>query len=237
MKKLALLSFFVLGTLLQVSAQSRILEKSFSLDRDKKIHLNLRFGETISVNSWDKNEVAFKAIIEINNGKLNDALELDFDSTDGLKIVSDYNEERLKAGHRQDCPDPYSRYSWSADSDDDGYIVCSKISYELWMPKDVDLNIESISGDIELVGLTGPIRAKSISGYVDVSWPAEKSANISIKTISGEAFTDLDNLHFKNKKSHITIVGYTLKGAIGTGGSKVSLESVSGNVYLRKANS
>lgn len=236
MEKLILLPIFVLGFLLQVSAQPRIVEETFSLD-DKEVRLDLRFGEIINIQSWDKNEVAFKADIEINNGHLNDALELDFDSANGLKIVSEYNEEKLKSGRREDCPDQYSQYSWSHDSNETSYVVCSKIRYELRVPAGVDLSIESISGDIELEGLTGPIKAKSISGYVDLSWPAEIPADIKIKTISGEAFTDLDNLHFKNKKPHIPPVGYALEGTVGTGGStELSLESVSGNIYLRKAN-
>lgn len=237
MKKLALLFIFVLVSLLQTFAQQRIVEKSFSMNGDQKVRLDLRFGETISVNAGEKNEVAFKAVIEINNGKLNDALELDFNTENGLKITSDYNKQKLKAGRRQDCPDQYSRYSWNNRSDDDSYVVCSNISYELRVPENIDLDVESISSDIELAGLTGPVRAKSISGFVDLSWPVENSANLNIKTVSGEAFTDLDNLQFKNKKKQIPLVGYSLKGTIGTGGPEVSIESVSGNIYLRKANS
>ena len=172
-------------------------------------------------------------MIEINGGKLNNALELTYDQDEGLLIASDYNEENLKEGRREDCPDQYSRYSWN--NDDDHHVVCSNIRYELKVPRNINLDVESISGNIELVGLTGPVRAKTISGYVDLSWPAGNSADINIKTISGEAFTNLDNLKFRNKKPNIPIVGYKLRGSIGTGGPEVSLESVSGNVYLREA--
>ncbi len=235
MKKLILLTIFLLGPLLYVSAQPRVVEKTFSVEKDKMVMLNLRFGETISVKSWSNNEVAFKAVIEINNGKLNDALKLDFESDNGLEIVSDYDKEKLRAGRREDCPDRYSRYSWNNESDEGNYVVCSKIKYELWVPSDVDLSVESISADIELSGLVGPVRAKTISGFVDLSWTSQHAADINIKTVSGGAFTDLDNLNFKNKKAHIPLVGYELKGTIGMGGPKIALESVSGNIYLRKA--
>lgn len=234
MKQLTLLILFVLGPFLLSSAQTRIVEKTFSVEGDQKVRLNLRFGETISVNAWDKNKVSFKATLEINNGKLNEALELDIDTSDGLYIASDYNKEKLKAGRKEDCPDHYSRFSWN--NDDEHYAVCSKITYELWVPENIELDVESISGDIELDGLTGPVRAKSISGFIDLSWPAINSADVTMKTISGEAYTDLDNLNFNNKKPHIPIVGYALEGTIGSGGTKLSLESVSGNLYLRKAN-
>jgi hypothetical protein len=233
MKKLTLLAVFVCGFLIQAIAQERVEERLFEVNPDEQVRLDLRFGETIDISAWDRDEVAFKAVIEINGGRLNDALELEYDQDEGLKIASDYNEGKLKEGRRDDCPDQYSRYSWS--NDDDYHVVCSKIRYELKVPRNINLDVESISGDIELVGLTGPVRSKSISGYVDLSWPAGNSADISVKTISGEAFTNLDNLNFKNKKSHVPLVGYKLRGSIGMGGPEVSLESVSGNIYLRKA--
>lgn len=233
MKKIILLALFVCGFWVQVLAQERVVQRLFKISPDEEVHLDLRFGGNIHISAWDKDEVAFKAVIEINGGTLNDALELEYDQDKGLKIASDYNTDKLKEGRREDCPDSYSRYGFSKDND--SYAVCSKISYELKVPRSINLDVESISGDIEMVGLVGPVRAKSISGYVDLSWPAENPADVSIKTVSGEAFTNLNNLNFKNMKSHIPIVGYELKGYIGAGGPEVSLESVSGNVYLREA--
>ncbi len=235
MKKLTLIAVFLIGFILQSSAQNRVVERSFAIDENDKIHLNLRFGEIITVKSWDKNEMSFKADIEINQGKLNDALLLDFKHENGrLEIGADYNEEKLKEGNCADCPDNnYTSYNWN---NGDGYVVCSKITYEIFIPKNGNLNVESISGDIELIDLAGPIRAKSISGFVDLSWPSGRPAEIDIKTVSGEAYTNLDELQFDNKKS-MPMVGYDLKGKIGNGGTRVSLESVSGNIYLRHLNS
>lgn len=232
MKKLTLLVFLILGLLFQTSAQNRIVERSFTIKQDDKINLDLRFGEIITVKSWDKNEVSFKADIEINQGKLNDALLLDFAHENGrLDIDADYDEEMLEEGKCDDCPDSnYTSYNWN---NGDGYVVCSRITYEIFVPKNADINIESISGDIELIDLAGPIRAKSISGFVDLSWPSGRRADIDIKTVSGEAYTNLDELQFDNRKS-MPMVGYDLNGRIGDGGTRVSLESVSGNIYLRR---
>lgn len=222
-------------------AQNRVVEKSFSVNTTDKIRLKLKFGDTISVKSWDKDKVSFKAVIEINNGKLNDALDLSFDQDKGqLRIASDYDKEAIKKGNPCDCSKADStRKHWSSWNDGDGqYMVCSHIKYEVLVPAEANLDVESISSDIELVDLRGPIRAKSISGFVDLSWPSGKPADITLKTISGEAYTDLDDLRFENKKDHIPIVGYKLKGNIGAGtGPSVSLESVSGNIYLRRAQS
>lgn len=232
MKKLILLAVFVIAFFMHISAQNRIVERSFAINEDEKIHLDLRFGEIITVKSWDKNEVSFKADIEINQGKLNDALLLDFEHENGrLDIDANYNEEMLEEGKCEDCPDSnYTRYNWN---NGNGYVICSRITYEIVIPKYADINVDTISGDIELVDLAGPIRAKSISGFVDLSWLSGRPAEIDIKTVSGEAYTNLDELQFDNSKN-MPMVGYDLKGSIGNGGPRVSLESVSGNIYLRR---
>lgn len=237
MKKLTsvLLAFFV--GISFANAQQRIVEKSFTVNKDESIELDLKFGEEISVKAWDKNEVSFKAIIIINQGKLNDALELDYIQDDmGLRISASYDKEKTKEGRRSDCPDnKYSSYSWG--NDDDRYFVCSKIVYEIYVPATADLEVESISSNIELVGLTGPIYAKSISGFVDMSWPERQGAELSLKTISGEAYSDLDDIDFLNKKDHAPVVGYEIKARLRGGGPRVRLESISGNIYLRKSSS
>lgn len=240
MNKLALTFCVLLFFAGFAKGQNRVVEKSFSVKPDEKVRLKLKFGDTISVKSWDKNKLSFKAVIEINQGKLNDALDLSYDRDNGqLRIVSDYDKELLKEGNACDCAgDDSTHHHWSSwGNGDHHYMVCSHIKYEVYVPAGVDLDVESISSDIEIADLRGPVRAKSISGFVDLSWPSGKPADVSLKTISGEAYTNLEGLKFDNKKDHIPIVGYTLKGSVGAGGPLVSLESVSGNIYLRKAKS
>lgn len=215
-------------------SQQRVVERTFAVSSQERIDLDLKFGKTITVKAWDKNEVSFGAVIEINNGKLNEALILDFEeSKNGLTVSADYDKQLIKQGRRKDCPDRhYSTYSWNDDGDH--YAVCSNIAYEIFVPRKTDLNIKSISSDIELIGMQGPVRAKSISGFVDLSWPERQGAELSMKTISGEVYSGLDNLTLTNRKEDVPLVGYELRGSIGTGGPRVSLESISGNIYVRK---
>src|SRR5699024_10157808 len=79
--------------------QQRIVKKQFPIQKNEKVTLHLKFGDSITVKSWPKNKVAFKAVIKINQGKLNDALELHFNDKNGqLRITSDFNKDKIKTG-------------------------------------------------------------------------------------------------------------------------------------------
>jgi hypothetical protein len=95
------------------------------------------------------------------------------------------------------------------------------------------LTLRTVSGDVKLSNLGhSPVDATSISGDVDVSWPATQGADLNLKTISGEVYAD-PAVTFSNLKER-TYVGYELHGNLGNGGPLVTLHSVSGDVFFRK---
>jgi hypothetical protein len=95
------------------------------------------------------------------------------------------------------------------------------------------LTLRTVSGDVKISNLgRNPVDATSISGDVDVSWPATQGADLNLKTISGEVYAD-PAVTFSNLKER-TYVGYELHGNLGTGGPLVTLHSVSGDVFFRK---
>lgn len=229
----ALLTLFMPILCLPSYAQVHVTEQRFSVDNNDRLELNLKFGDLITVQSWDKNEVFFEAETEINGGKLNEALEIDFSYDNGVvKFTSDFNRKLLEQGRRKDCPDN-GHSIFGRNSGDEAGFICSEISYRIFIPATMDIEIETVSSSIELEGLSGSIRAKSISGFVDLSWPPAKSADIQIKTVSGEAYSNLDTLKLENKAKRGFVAGYQLTGKIGAGGHPIFLESVSGNIYLR----
>lgn len=255
MKKLILLPILLLSFTITGICQQRKVEKHFNVKKNAQIHLNLKYGDSITVASWPKNEVALKARIKINNGKLNNAFVLHTKKENGqLYITSDFDKEKIKTGRAKDCPDDnYSKYNVSGADTSYYYTICAQISFQVFVPlhtnlkvKTIDSNIKlnnlagpvrvkAISGDIKLVNLAGPIHAKSISGAVDLSWLPKESARFKLKTISGQIYTNLDRLKINHKMDHATYVGDNVKAHLGENGPVVSLKSISGNVYLRKA--
>ena len=231
MKKLT--SFIICWLLLiaLVQAQPKTVEKTLKVPANKRVDLQLKFGDNIKITAWDKKEASVKVTYEINNGKLNDALVLNFDEDQtSARVKVDFDKELIKNGKAEDCPDSkgYSTYSDGTRS-----YTCSDINYEIFVPRDADLTVETINGNIEIRGITGPVEAKSISGFVDMNWSAKKGAGVSLKTITGEVYTDMD-IAFTNKKEGTPMVGYQLKGNVSGGGTDIKLESISNNVYLRK---
>lgn len=133
-----------------------------------------------------------------------------------------------------------------------GYSYCARIDYEVTLPAGTDLRIKTVTGDLDLSALKGtisvntvsgnvklqqpgtaPVRAASVSGNIDASWPAGQSADLSLHTVSGEVYAD-PAVTFSNLKEK-SYVGYELHGSYGAaGGPLVKLESVSGDVFFRK---
>ncbi|PSR56377.1 hypothetical protein AHMF7605_24200 [Adhaeribacter arboris] len=232
MKKIFFLMLF--GTLSVATAVAqKVVEKTLPVAANQEIDLQLKFGNSIKITAWDKNEVYVKVTYSINSGRLNDALLLDFHSgPDGPRVSVDLDHDLLKTGRAEDCPDTqYGRNHSSYNGQD--YYSCSQIDYEIRVPRTNSIVVNTINGDIELRDLTGPVNAKSISGFVDMNWPDKKGATVSLKTITGEVFSDL-NIAFTNKQKEIPIVGYQLKGDLNGGGNRVKLETISNNVYFRK---
>lgn len=210
----------------------KIIEKKFPWSSTQTANLNLKFADSIQVRYWDKSEVSVRISVVINSGRLNDALTVESGSTsDEITLKTDFDKELLKKGKVEDCPD--SKHSWRTEHNGADYYVCSKINYQVYLPKNAKLKLETINGNIDIKGASAPVFAKTISGYVDFSWPKSKGANLAMKTITGEVYTDLD-IDLKSKKQKNPIVGYLLEGTVNGGGPDVRLESISNNVYLRK---
>ena len=107
---------------------------------------------------------------------------------------------------------------------------CLRIDYEITLPAGTSLALETISGDIEIRGHNGPLRAKTISGFVDIDRLLSTAADLEFKSVTGEIYTDFDIKLNDNSSAYSKKVAASLNG----GGSSVKAESVSGDIYFRK---
>lgn len=217
----------------------KIVNETYKLPESGRVSMNLKFADSISVSSWDKDEVLIKATILINNGKLNEAFTMKVNkSGNELEIITDFDNEIIKQGKAEDCNGyTSSKNNFYAEKGmywNKGNVVCSDIYFEIKIPNKTDFRIETISGNIDIQGFAGKLFAKTISGFVDLTWKANKGADLEMQTITGDVFSNLD-VALENKKKN-PVVGYQLKGKLNGGGIPIHLESISGDVYLRKEN-
>ena len=98
----------------------------------------------------------------------------------------------------------------------------------------------TVSGNIEVVftkvNQTKPSHLSSVSGYVDVSMPADTKAKLAMSSVTGEIYSDLDIKFATDEKSRgIPAVRRNISGAnLNGGGVELTIKSVSGDLYLRK---
>ena len=207
----------------------KVIEKTATLTAGQRVFLNLKQASNIRIRPGAAGKMTLKATISINSNRLNDALLLAVEPGSAeLKVNADFDKEMLKQAQPGDCPNTKGdRNMWF------GQQVCDDITYEITLPADVALRVYSYSGNVDIVGLTGAIEVKTLSGFVDVAWPPTQGAELALKTVTGEVYTDQD-IAFSTERRKNPIVGYQLNGKLNGSGPLVKLESVSNDVYVRK---
>ena len=211
-----------------VSAQ-KIIDKSVDITAGQRVFLNLKQASNIRIRAGAAGKMTMKATVNINSNRLNDALQIDLSQTgDELRLTADFDKEMLRPARPGDCPARNGdRNIWF------GQQVCDDISYEITLSADVALRVYTYGGNVDIAGFTNSIDAKSLSGFIDVAWPAVKGAELLLKTLNGEVYTD-QNIAFSTAQRRNPIVGYQLRGILNGSGPLVKLESISNDVYFRK---
>lgn len=210
---------------LLVAQQQKIEEKTFAWDTGRSAKLNLKFASNIQVSSWDKSELYLKTIITYEDESHLKIHEVDIQEMGSQLIIeTDYAKKFFK-NKKYNC--------WSCDEKDNneyGDCVCFKLEFVIMMPKGADLALETIAGNIELKDVNGPVKAKSISGFIDLGMKPSQASNLRFKSVTGEIYTDFDVDLDKNSSAFSKRVTAALNG----GGAAIDLETVSGDIFFRK---
>ena len=173
----------------------------------------------------------------------------------GLSISQEGNTISLSGAHRE-ADDAQYRIQVPKD-------LKLKLDYKGWQAGDVEIRgmaneVEAKSqvGDLKFIDVTGPIVAHSLSsdlelifsslsqttpssitstsGDIDVTLPESTKGTFKMSTTSGGVYTDL-NFDLGEDASKRRIMGQSATGKLNGGGVEVLLKSVSGDIYVRKA--
>ncbi|MEM9830684.1 MAG: hypothetical protein AAF944_08595 [Bacteroidota bacterium] len=229
MKSLPIITLLIVFVSFKGFAQ-RLEEQTIPWQPGQEIALELKYAQDIQIKTWDKSEVSLQVSISINNDELNDSWSILSKSTDSqIKVVSDID---FSDGNY--CGDCKGRnYSTNNRS------VCSQITYNIFVPRSAVLQVETISGDMTVQGVAASLYAKSISGFVDVDWPSQQGATVTMKSVTGEVYTNLDLVidESEAEKNRRSPIGWEIEATVAGGGDSIELESISNDVYFRKAGS
>jgi len=183
----------------------------------------------------------------------------------GLNIEAENNNVRVSTDSYQRTTDLVitvpTRTSLSLHTVNDGNIFVSGVDGEL----DIDdvngaVDLKNIGGSVVAHALNGhvlvtfnridpqkPMAFSSLNGDIDVTFPADLKANVTMRTDNGDVYSDFDvkvqpttpqqtveDNRGKGGKYRVKI-DKNVRGTINGGGQEIQFKNFNGNIYIRKA--
>ncbi|MEN8119385.1 MAG: DUF4097 family beta strand repeat-containing protein [Bacteroidota bacterium] len=192
-------------------------EKEVNLKSNQAVNLELKFAENINIKTWDKQKLYVKVVVEHNFKE-----KLDFQLLEHNEISKLEIEEKIKNLEK--------RKNINIGSDHD--CIKLEINYDVYLPANVELSINSISGNLNVKNMKNKLNLETISGFVDVNLDPKGNYDLKCSTISGEIYSDLK--FDKNINPKQDIVGSKLNTSLNGGGKSIRLKSISGDLFIRK---
>lgn len=199
------------GIISPVTAQ-KVIDKYIDFKGKETLELDIQIADSISIHTWEKQEVYAKVSVEINDNKDNEAYLTTFDEQgDNIRIKAWIEEYYFKEKKNCCC---------------NGMIV-----WEVYIPENTPFSIETINGNVTIDGVTRELKAKTISGFIDWTVKQGTNADLEMKTISGTFYSDLI---IKNSMREDAFPPVLIQ-KINEGGYPVKLETISGDIFCRKS--
>jgi hypothetical protein len=191
----------------------QIIEKHMDFSGKESLSLKIQIADSINVQTWNKNEVYVKASVNVNENKDNDAYVTSFDDSGNyIAIEANFKDNYFK-GKKNCCNE-------------------TDIYWQIFMPEKTKFSVETINADVTIKGQTREMNVKSISGYIDLTEPEGKEADLDFSTISGRMYS---NHELALNKMHSGIP-MKINEKLNNGGDPIKLETISGDIYFRMTN-
>lgn len=221
-----IIAILFLFTAVSVYGQSTIEFKK-SLTGIESLDLEFELTDSISIQKWNNNEILVRATVNINDNKNNEnfifnhsvhsgTLKLESEIKDLKKISKSTEIVDEKTGEtiRINCHFEF-----------DAFI-------EVFIPQGINVELHTISGDVLSAGFTGNQYLKTISGDIDYHLLPTAKVNLKLSTLTGEMYSDFD--FEKKDNDYNSYVSREFSYSLNNGKSPLKLETISGNIYLRK---
>lgn len=246
MNRFLLAAFLLLGGRGPALAQ-RLVTQTADLASGQGVLLDLKYAHAIRVRPGAG--LSVQARVSINGNQQNDLYSLALEPAGPeLRVVEKLDEDKLRqTSFDGDC-DGGSRNNSSGGvhggytrSEKTGglrptlsyhqgqYSYCAKIDYEVTLPAGTALRITTVSGNIDLSGLSGPVTAKTVSGDLLLS---NLAGPLTVRSVSGDV--KLRNL------ASAAVEATTVSGDVDLSwppatAAALSMKTVTGEVYADPA--
>jgi len=225
--------------------------------KDPKIIIDMQ-GSDVTVEGIDGNELVIKGDGFEEPPKRAEGLRPIYNSAVdntkiGLSVTPQDNVVRITRASRKDATYlirvprnaavQYKQAGWNGSGD----LVVRDVSGNLEVSMTSgDINLKNVAGPVVANTVSGDIQVRfapmrqgpssisTVSGDVDVSMPTNTKATMKLRSVSGEVYTDFD-MSLKGQDNMQHIGGQVVDGSINGGGNVLSLKTVSGDIYVRKA--
>lgn len=138
------------------------------------IDVDLDFASSIEITTWDQPTIQVKAVIKTQDPKYTELFDIKFKDDNHTLFITSNSKDVFKAYQDDhDLPDIGVIYSQGLDH---------QFNYQLMVPKDVKLNISSITGDISSDYVNGEISVDLVSGNIQIE---EFDGNLNLDTVNG----------------------------------------------------
>lgn len=158
-------------------------------------------------------------IVGIRRGRSADRLNAQVSETsDGLVVCV----------VRVDSDDECDENGYHHHSDDRNDWGSGSVNIEVRLPSGVQIDASSVSGNVDIVGAEGDIRAGSVSG--DLRLERLRASSIEARTVSGEIETSIESLSGRGPLSFKTVSGDVKLALPRSLDADLSMSSVSGQL-------
>ena len=142
------------------------------------------------------------------------------DYLDEMEIVIDASKDYIRI--ETDHPDRKGGwFSWGNDSS-------GSISYELFVPEDVDLDsIETVNGDVTIESVMGEVAAGTVNGKVEVS---DLMSDVELETVNGSIHARFEALGEGQRVKADTVNGAITVYLPADASARVVAETVNGSI-------
>ena len=241
--------FLFIGLLLtfnNLTAQKKVVEK-ISSSNIEDVFVHVKFANDIVVKNWDRNEISVEAEVNINDNEENDYFSFKTDKIGStFTVKSDYGT--FFKEHRNTNRNSEGKVI-HGDCNSVKYCTCHNkvlVNYVIYVPRKMELKVKSISGDVAATEYEGVLNLDLISGNITVKKHSKEmnlktisgdidvfisDATFEAKTLTGGIYSDLDIDFEKARKREY---GSRIVGTIKKGNASLRLNTISGDIFLRK---